>query len=377
MAIGEIAPALLEDWLRDRYFQARLDISCSGVETYSLGEVRAMLGLGWEELDLIDFRDSPSLGSQELREAVAARFAPGHAGKVMVTSGSSEAIFLSMTALIRPGDEIVVMRPVYQSLVSIAEALGARLKVWELPGSFVPDLGPLRGLLTPRTRAIVVNFPHNPTGTTLTPGQYQDLLELVSEHGCHLFWDGAFAELVYDEPPLPDPAGVLGRCVSFGTLSKAYGLPGLRVGWCFAPRELLAEMVRVRDYLTLNLSPLNDAIAAAVLRDAGRFLTPRMEQARQGRDLLLQWAREHADLVSLPVPRGGVSAFPRLKSLADVTDLCTRLARDHGVLVVPGRCFGHADRIRVGFGGSLGQLKEGLWLLAAQARRAKGASDGV
>lgn len=363
--LADIAAAQLEDWFRDRYFDAAVDISCSGLPPCSLGELRRLLGLEWKELDAVVFRDSPSLGGERLRRAVAERFAGGQVQRVMATNGSSEAIFLALAALVHPGDEVVVLRPAYQSLYSIAEALDARLRFWDLPAhdDFRPDLRQLADMLRRGTRVVVVNFPHNPTGATLAADQYRDLVELVAAHGCYLLWDAAFAELTHDAPPLPEPALELERCVSTGTLSKTYGLPGLRAGWCIAPPALLSEMVRIRDYLTLNVSPLVEVIAAAVLERADVLLRRHLDLARAGRSVLVDWADAHPDLVSLPLPKGGVTGFPALLGYEDTAQLAARLSDRHGVLVVPGGCFGHPDRLRIGFGVAADELRGGLQVL--------------
>ncbi|WP_367129330.1 capreomycidine synthase [Saccharothrix sp. HUAS TT1] len=373
--LGSVAPALLEDWLRERYFTVPIDVSSSGVRNYSLGELSELVGLDDGELSRTVFRDSPGVGCEGLREALAARYAPGAAGRVMVTHGSSEAIFLALAALLEPGDEVVVLAPAYQSLSSIAEALGATLKVWRLrpENDFRPDPRELRALLDARTKAVIVNFPHNPTGTTLDRPAYRELLELVSAHGCHLLWDGAFSDLVYDAPSLPDPTTELERCVSFGTLSKAYGLPGLRVGWCFAPPELLTGMARIRDYLTISTSPLTELIATRVVENADRVIGPLLRTAAANREAFLTWVAENADIVACAPPQGGVSAFPQLFGVPAVDALCEDLAVDRGVLVVPGSCFGHPDHIRIGFGGDRTEFDAGLTAIA-EAIRAGGAN---
>jgi aspartate/methionine/tyrosine aminotransferase len=207
---------------------------------------------------------------------------------------------------------------------------------------------------------VLVNFPHNPTGAMPEPAAHQELLSLVESHGCHLLWDAAFAELVHERPPLPDPAASLDRCVSFGTLSKAFGLPGLRIGWCIAPPDVLAAMVKLRDYVTISTSPLNELIATRVMERADRTLRPLREQARRNRRVLMDWAARNSALVGLPTPHGGVSAFPLFPDVPDMTGLCERLLEDDGVLVVPGECFGHPNRLRIGFGGPTEELRAGL-----------------
>lgn len=367
MALGGIAPALLEDWFRDRYFAVRLDVSSSGVENYSLGDLRRLLGISVADLDRIVFRDSPSQGDRALTEAIAARVAVADPDRVMVSHGSSEAIFLALSALLRPGDEVVVPAPAYQSLTSTVEALDARPVEWELRAEedFAPDLLRLRALLTPRTRLVVVNFPHNPTGATLDETGYAELIDMMAGHPGYLLWDGSMSELVYTMPRLPDPASVLDRCVSTGSLSKGYGLPGVRIGWCVAPAELIPAMVRLRDYTTISSSPLMEFIAAAVMREADAIVGPRLLQAAENRRILLDWVDEHRHLVTCPLPQGGVTAFPRFLGVADTRERCERLAEHRGVLVVPGDCFGHPDRVRIGFGGPTSDLVAGLIEVAA------------
>jgi capreomycidine synthase len=366
MTLQKIEPALLEDWFRDRYFTATVDISSSGVENYSLGELRDLLSIDMAELDALPFRDSPSLGAWRLRTAVARRHPPAVPEQVMVTHGSSEAIFLALAVLVQPGDEVVVVSPAYQSLTSIAAALGARVRVWHLTAGegFRPDPERLTGLIDRRTKAVIVNFPHNPTGVMPDEAGYRALLELVERFGCFLLWDAALGELVYDRDALPDPVHLVERCVSSGTLSKAYGLPGLRVGWCLADGGTLASMVRLRDYVTIGTSPLTGYLATRVLENAELIASPRREQAARNRAMLIDWYAAQGDLVSALVPDGGVTAFPRFPRHGDVTGLCRRLEEDHGVLVVPGSCFGHPDRMRIGFGGPAGELQQGLGILS-------------
>jgi len=365
-----IRPALLEDWLRVRYFDARIDISSSGVVPYRLSEICSLTGLALEELGHLAFRDSPSLGQERLRQALVDRFAPRSGHAPLVANGSTEAILLAVSALVSAGDEVVVTSATYQSLSSLAESAGAKLIWWELdPGSSTPDLDQLRSLVGPRTRAVIVNFPHNPSGITLTDEEYRELIAIVDNHGAYLLWDAAFGELAYDADPLPDPSTRMERCVTFGTLSKAYGLPGLRVGWCIAPDQLLTEMVRIRDYVTLNTSPLLEEIAARVVENGDAVLRPRFEQARDNRAAVARWLEDNADVVAGFAPHGGVTAFPRFVGVTDTRPLCEFLADTEGVLTVPGDCFGHAERIRLGFGGRDDELRAGLAVLADTARQ--------
>ncbi|MFD1535409.1 capreomycidine synthase [Nonomuraea guangzhouensis] len=362
----KLRSAPLEDWLRDYYFQAEIDISSSGVQPYSMSELRAIAGISREEIDDLVFDDGYSLGAPEVRSAVAALEPGADPGKVMTTNGSGEAISLVMMALLRPGDEVIVVAPGYHLLVEYAIALGCTTKVWRLAEErgWQASLDELAALVTPQTRAIIVNFPQNPTGSTIGRAEMDALIALAGRVGAYVLWDAAFARLVYDGDPLPDISTRYERGIGFGTFSKAFGLPGLRFGWCLAPPEVLEDCVRIRDYSTLHVSPLVELLALRVLRNADAFVEPRLKQAAINREMVKQWAERHGDLLSLSLPAAGVAAFPRLLELDDTWDFCQELFQRHGVLVIPGACFDCPGHIRLGFGGPTDQLAQGLDRLA-------------
>jgi capreomycidine synthase len=358
----QLAPALLEKWMREYYFDTEIDIGSSGVRNFSLAEVRQLTGLLSEDLDTIVFQDSQTLGGRGLRRAVADRWARGKVERVMATHGSTDANFMIAHALLSPGDEVVVLDPSYQQLYGVAEAIGCHLKRWPLrpERGFRPDLADARQVIGPGTRLVVVNFPHNPTGAFLTEGEQDELIRLVEAAGAFLIWDDAFGDLTYDTPPLPSPANKSDRAISMGTLSKAYGLPGLRVGWCLAAEEVLERFVRIRDYTTLHLSPLVERVAEKVIEKGDALLLPRLEEARGNLALLEAWAGDHADRIGWVRPGGGVSAFIRFLDIPDVEAFCHRLAREHKVLLVPGNCFRCPEYARLGFGCATAELEEGL-----------------
>jgi len=366
-----IDAALLEDWLRDYYFSNEIDIGSSGVQSFSMADLRRLAHLSSAQLDAIVFDDSRSCGSPELRQAIAARWGNDDPERVMATHGSSEAIFLVMHALLDRGDEVVVLDPCYQSLLSIAEAIGCSIKRWPLRAShgFVPDLDDLRPLLSAKTRMVIVNFPHNPTGTTLTAEQQRLLTGMVADTGAYLIWDAAFADLTYDALPLPDPGLFYDRAISFGTLSKGYGLPGLRVGWALADPAVLTRCVRWRDYTTLALSPLVELVACQAILHGDALLGERLRQARTNLAYLTGWIAEHHGDVSWTPPRGGVTAFPSLAGVEDIDAFCHMLAQRYSVLLVPGSCFNHSQHVRLGFGGPEDRFVAGLERLSIALQR--------
>ncbi|MCX4728900.1 capreomycidine synthase [Streptomyces sp. NBC_00963] len=361
----ELPLAKLEEWMRRYYHAVDHDIGSSGVRDLTVGELCHIADFDLAELADLPFHDSEPLGGRNLRAALADRWTGGDSERVMVTHGSSEAIWLVMQTLVRPGDDVIVVDPAYQQLHDIAVARGCRLRRWDLSSGdgFAADTDRLRKLVAAeRPRMIVVNFPHNPTGITITREQQDELIEIAAAAGAWLVWDNAFGELTYEGDTLPLPHDRYARSLSFGTFSKSYGLAGIRTGWCLAPPEMLTEMAYLRDYVALYVSPVLEFFAERAVRNADRIVAMQRAHAGQNRELLLAWAGEHPDRVRLTPPAGGVSALVELRGVQDVTEVCRRLAEEYRTLLIPGECFGDAYRnhVRLGFGGTRAELTAGL-----------------
>jgi capreomycidine synthase len=353
---------VLEDWFREHYFDVEIVLCDSGVQPYTVGEVRRMAGVSTEELDAVVLGDSQPEGGSELRNAIGERWRNGDASGVLVAHGSTEAMFLVMNALLSPGDEVVAVSPGYQPLRSIPEAIGCRMKHWVLrpENGFHPDVDELKKLITPSTKMVTLNFPNNPTGATLTAEEYRAVVDITASSGAYLIWDTAFRELSYDAAPLPDPGLEYERAIVLGTVTKTYGIGGLRVGWCLTTADIVSRCVDIRGYTTVNCSPLTEYIAARVVRNLDKFLPGRLSQARLNRDLLGAWVAERPHVLDWTRPDGGVSAFVKLGGVQDMDGFCRRFATSRRVFLLPGTCFGFPEYVRIGFGGPAEVLRQGL-----------------
>jgi capreomycidine synthase len=360
----EFPVARLEAWMRSYYHEVDHDIGSSGVRDLSMAELCALCDVDLSDLKGLVFRDSESHGGRALRAALADRWTGGDVDTVMVTHGSSEAIYLVMHLVPEPGDEIIVVDPAYQQLYDIARWRGCRVTPWPLRSrdGFRADLDRLRELAGRRPRMIVVNFPHNPTGVTITREEQDELVAIAEGCGAWLVWDHAFGELTYTAPPLPLPLARYDRCICFGTFSKSYGLAGLRIGWCLGPPDLLARMALLRDYIALYVSPVLEFIGEMAVRNADRIVAVQRRHAQGNRRTLLEWANTMSEQVRVVPPGGGVTAFVEFPGHPDVTGMCRDLAERHRTLLVPGSCFGDdfSNHARLGFGGSTAELTTGL-----------------
>lgn len=358
---------LLESWYRDKLDHAAMDLSSSGVHPYRFAELRSRAGLGLAELDDLVVGDSTSFGDAQLRKAIADRYAGGRTERVMVAHGSSEAISLVLGALCHGGGRVVVTDPVYHSLRTIPGLHGCELAVLPISavdatGNFTTDLSEV---ITEETRAIVVNFPNNPTGKTLSTQGWAELGRHAARVGAYLVDDAAFSEIVWLENA-PDPRATPQdpMRVTFGTFSKCFGLPGLRVGWCIADPDILDATLAQRDRTTLFLSPLVETVARRAMLAADELIGPRRAEAAENLGVLERWVRERRDVVDWESPGGGVCVLMRFAGVSATREFCRKLLRDTGVLLVPGDAFGRPDAVRVGFGGRSDTLAVGLQRLS-------------
>ena len=297
-------------------------------------------------------------GTAELREAIAAIYAGATVAHVQVTNGGSEANCVLLMRLLEPDDELVVMMPNYMQIPGLARALGATVRPWWLRevGSgelrrWRPDLDELSTLVTPRTRAIVICNPNNPTGARLDESVLDGVCRAAARVGAWVIGDEIYrgAERLADETPSVWDRGYQRAVVTSG-LSKAYGLPGLRIGWVAGPPELVADLWGVHDYTSIAPGAVNDRLARIALEPAmrDRLIARTRMILRTNYPILRAWADKHG--LTHAAPEAGAIALLRHPHALRSRDIAERLRDERSVLVVPGEFFEMDGCLRVGFG---------------------------
>jgi aspartate/methionine/tyrosine aminotransferase len=307
----------------------------------------------WEGLDL-GYTDT--LGHPLLREAIIEQYTGMTAGEVTVCGGgAAEAIFLLANVLLEPGDHALVTWPAFESLFRIAPTLGATVTPLELDadGGWRLDLDAVRQALRPNTRALFVNFPNNPTGALPSRDEFDQLLALAREAGVTVVSDEVYRGLEHDpDTRLPAACDLDDRAVSIGVMSKAYGFAGLRIGWLATRDErVTAAARRLKDYTTVCASAPAEILSLIALRAGPRLI-------ERGREIILKnlplgesFFTKHADAFEWAAPKAGPMAFPRLRLPIPVDEFVADLARETGVLFLPGTVFDMTDnRLRLGLG---------------------------
>lgn len=298
---------------------------------------------------------------------------------VLITAGAIAANTLLFYALVQPGDHVIVHYPTYQQLYAVPASLGASVSLWHArpEKDWVPELEELKSMVTGKTKMIVLNNPQNPTGAILPKPLLQSLVDLAREKNIIIVSDEVYRPIFHSISPIDPnfPPSILSlgyaNTIATGSMSKAYSLAGIRVGWLASRSpELVERVYSARHYTTLSVSQLDSAVAAYALshHTIHSLLARNINLAKTNLAILEKFVIKHDDVISWTKPVAGTTAFllfHRKEKPVDDMVLCKRLIEETGVLWCPGRhCFGRerdfTGYVRVGFCCAEDVLKEGL-----------------
>ncbi|MEW5901649.1 MAG: aminotransferase class I/II-fold pyridoxal phosphate-dependent enzyme [Acidobacteriota bacterium] len=338
------------------------NLSESGVHPLSLGEL-----VGEEELReilKIPLGYSQTNGTPELREQISRLYPGAELDQILATAGSSEANFLLMWSSLEPGDEVVFMMPNYMQMWGLARGFGAKLKpLWlrEKLG-WALDLDELRKAVSRKTKFIVVTNPNNPTGAVLSREAMSALVEQAAASGAWIIADEVYQGAEREAEVTPSFWGMYDKVVIVNGLSKAYGLPGLRIGWIVGPKDLIQKTWPYHDYTTISPSILSDRLGRIALSPANRqkILKRTRGILRNNFPILKAWLDNQEGLFSFLAPQAGAIAFARYDLKVNSTELVTMLIQEKSVLLVPGDHFEMDRYLRFGFGSEPDYLERGL-----------------
>jgi aspartate/methionine/tyrosine aminotransferase len=347
----------------ERYeFACRYMLAGSGVAPLSYAEL-SELASDTPPAPLAALGYTPSAGYLELREEIASMYVGAAAENVLVTVGAIEALMIATNLLLNPDEKLVCLWPSYQPLYEHAKALGARVRFVELDDvdGFAIDPTRIVDAVGNSTRLVMLNVPHNPTGATLSAAELRRLVDALAPRGVHVIVDEVFREMW----PRHEQSAWNGapNLVVLGSLSKCYGLPGLRIGWMLAPPDLIVEARRFRKYTSLNPGSLDQEWALRALRARERLLARTHRMVSDGLAIATAWLAEHEDIFRAVPPRGGGLIFPRLLTGEPTRDFCVRVVERTGVLLAPGsECYAAEGFLRLGY--ATPELADGLDRLA-------------
>lgn len=342
-------------WSKTRA-NARFNLATSGMPNFSLADLPVKL----EELEITG---SGGYGYPPLLEALAAKSGvPKEC--VVAAAGTSMANHLAMAALLAPGDEVLIEHPTYGLLLEVARYLGADVKRFfrKIDNHFRVEVEDILKQLTPQTRLIVLTNLHNPSSALIEEEALKEIGEAARRVGARVLVDEAYLETAYEHAPRP--SFHLGEeFVATGSLTKFYGLSGLRCGWMLAAPDLATKMWRLNDLFASTPVHAAELLSVIALKNLDRAAERARRLLEANRPLLISFLRSRKDL-DWAEQKYGTVAFPRVLR-ADVENLCALLAEKYETSVVPGRFFEMPDHIRIGVGCSTETLVAGLERLGA------------
>jgi aspartate/methionine/tyrosine aminotransferase len=350
----KIAPFRIEQYYAVHEFTAPYMLSSSDAESVAIADLLALEPDALERLLAQRLGYTESVGAPELRAAIAPLYETLSPDDVVVVAAAEEAIFVAYHALLEPGDHVVVETPCYESALQVARSAGATVTEWRHSASdgWAYDLAALQSALRPDTKLVYINSPHNPTGTQMSREVLDGVVGLCAERGAWLFSDEVYRELEHDPADrLPAACDLYERALSLGSMSKTYGLPGLRLGWVACrDRTALQRIVDLKHYTTICSSAPSELLSALALRHRGVLADRNRGIVLANLPLLDAFFERHTDVLSWVRPTAGPIGFPRLHGVDDATAFCEQLAAAEGVLLLPGAVYDEAGHVRIGFG---------------------------
>lgn len=342
-------------------FKARYHMTASDAETMHMSDLLALADApdreAWEKLAL---GYTETWGKPLLRETIASTYKGLSSDDILCFAGAEEGLYCAMMALLGAGDHAIISVPNYQSMETLPVSLcqqvsGVPLRAennWEL------DIEDVKKALRPNTRLVAVNFPNNPTGAITKQATFKELAELCKERDIHLFSDEVYRGLERDQTKqLPQAAELFDKGISLNVLSKAYGLPGLRIGW-IACRDhgLLARMEKMKHYLSISNSAPSEILAVIALKARDFIINRNRSLCNENLELLTSFFDGYPHLYQWQAPDGGCVGFARYHGQDSTDEHCRQLVEEAGILLLPSSLFTSdlltvtTDCFRVGFG---------------------------
>ncbi|MFW9820942.1 MAG: aminotransferase class I/II-fold pyridoxal phosphate-dependent enzyme [Candidatus Thorarchaeota archaeon] len=345
----------LEEYFAKYEFNVEYTLCSSDCESFSVNDL-----LSLEENSLSDLKDvwlgyTESLGNPLLRQEISKLYNTINPDEIIIFSGAEEAIFIIMNVLLENDDQIIVQYPAYQSLYEIAKAIGCKVTKWVMGDDnyWELDLSFLEDNITPTTKSIVINFPHNPTGFLPKKEAYERIIKLAKQNKIYLISDEVYKYLEYDKNMrLPSVCDLYDRGISIGVMSKSFGLAGLRIGWIATKdKELFNEIASFKNYTTICNSAISEFFAILALRNKNKILSRNLEIVKENLNLLDEFFREYKAIFRWVRPKAGSIGFPRLLVQDNIDSFCLDLLKKKSVLLMPSTNYEYGDRhFRIGFG---------------------------
>lgn len=324
---------------------------------YNLAE-SSVTGLTFGELNIqlnnLKLEYVPHRGNASLRQLLAAEAGGLHPDDVLLTNGAAGALFMINTALLTPTDHLIVVRPNYATNIEVPVTIGCAISYidLQLEANWRIHLPAIEAAITPATKLISITTPHNPTGMVITQAELQALITLVEKNNIYLLVDETYRDTCFTTP-YPVAAAMSERAISVSSLSKAFGLPGLRMGWIITRNaELMEQLLAAKEMIYISNAAIDEEVALQFYRQKEKFAAAINKKAMENFQILTAWLQQEPHLEYV-LPQGGVVCFPRFKhpETIDIALFYETLLQKYSTMVGAGHWFAMPQSyMRIGFG---------------------------
>jgi len=364
-----IKPFGVELWMNEFETKCELNLAETCVDSITIAELLRICGRNDATLsEILPLRMSYGAiqGSDRLRDAIAALYDAQSRESILVTNGTIGANSLVHQALVSRGDRVISVIPTYQQHYSIPESIGADVHLLHLKeeNGFLPDLAELRRLASPGTRLIAINNPNNPTGSLMDRVMLQEIAAIARNAGAWVLSDEVYRGTDQQGSGLTaSMADIYEKGISTASMSKAFSLAGLRLGWLAAPHEVIEQVAIHRDYNTISVGLINDYLAAMALENAAALLARSQAITRTNLRILADWVADEP-LITWVRPKSGTTALLKYDFEVPSRDFCVQLLTQTGVMLTPGSALDMEGYLRIGYANDVDILEKGLTRLS-------------
>ncbi|TGM86453.1 aminotransferase class I/II-fold pyridoxal phosphate-dependent enzyme [Leptospira licerasiae] len=362
---------LREFFIEDRLEKFRTEAPCnlgeSGIRNLDLGELAEYLNLDLRELGTLSLADSPNSGRKDLREEISKLYTNVSPDQVLVTTGTGEALFIAFHLLLEKKDIVSLFWPAFQALYEVPRSLGANLqKVDLLPRLESNELGfgkeNLNKLFQNSPKLIVFNHPHNPTGIIAEEDDKKELQKLVGNFSNWILFDEHYRFLSEEKDLGWSGFGISENSISTGSVTKCFGVMGLRIGWLIGPKDWISRARSMKDYLTHTVSPISEFLTLKLLQNRKSLQAKIRENLRANIRTFAhaEAVRKLPGIQNFKEPRGGVVGFAKLQEGLESRSFADLLYEKAGIFVLPSADFETEGYIRLGFGETEERFRLGL-----------------
>ncbi|HCX03535.1 MAG TPA: aminotransferase [Clostridiales bacterium] len=354
----------VEIWMNKYENNGKYNLAETCVASLKTSELLEIAGNKEEAIsDILDMQLTYGAikGSESLRSSVAALYQKATKDNIIITHGAIGANSLVLETLVEEDDHVISVLPTYQQLYSIPEALGGEVDILKLKeeDNFLVNIEELKKLIKSNTKVININNPNNPTGSVMKKELLEEICKVAKEVNAYVFCDETYGDLIHNREHIPRITDLYNKGISTGSVSKAYSLAGLRIGWINGPVDFIEEVFKHRDYNTISCGMIDDYLANMALENMDKILKRNIELINRNKKILDSWVK-NTPHISYIKPEAGTTALIKYDMDISSEELSQRLLKEASVVMLPGSAMEMEGYLRIGYANHTEVLEKGL-----------------